>query len=186
MKLPHITIIFFFFVALTTSHYPAKGSDDKDWIQKIVDKLNVTEYYLTTDQENNLLITGYFINKVDFGNNKILVAIGNYDIFIAKYNRKGDLLWLAQLGSDRLDIAQQIKTDNIGNVFVTGYISGISLFEEYIVKPKGSYDIFTVKYSSEGKLQWVKCEGAEIICETNEGKRKKILNNFKSTYSYKN
>lgn len=148
--------------------------DDTSWVKNIVDKLDVTDYFITTDIEQNLIITGFFINTAQFGNKKI-VAMGNYDIFIAKYSRDGKLLWLQQAGSDQLDIAQVVKTDNVGNIYITGYISGVALFNEYVVRPTGLYNIFTAKYNPEGKLQWVKCKGAEVVCETNKSKRNKIF-----------
>jgi len=159
-------------VLLSSFVLPKDKPDEASWIKNIVENLDVTEYFMTTDQDQNLVITGFFINTAQFGNKKI-VAMGNYDIFIAKYSREGKLLWLQQAGSDQLDIAQVVRTDNIGNIYITGYISGVALFNEYIVRPTGLYNIFTAKYNPEGKLQWVKCKGAEVICKSNSSKRNK-------------
>lgn len=146
------------------------------WIKDIVSNLDVADYYLTTDQQGNLVITGYFISSAHFGTQE-LAAMGNYDIFVAKYSPDGLLLWLKQIGSDKLDVSRIIKVDANDNIYVTGCISGIALFDEYIVSPKGSHDIFTVKYSPEGEMQWVKCEGAEI--KTNAKKDGKVKTSFK-------
>ncbi|HEX2934536.1 MAG TPA: hypothetical protein VHO72_04225 [Bacteroidales bacterium] len=148
------------------------------WIKDIVSNLDVADYYLTTDKQGNLVITGYFISSAHFGTQE-LAAMGNYDIFVAKYSPDGTLLWLKQIGSDKLDVSRIIKVDANDNIYVTGCISGIALFDEYIVSPKGSYDVFTVKYSPEGEMVWVKCEGAEI--KANAKKKERVKTSFKYT-----
>jgi hypothetical protein len=165
-RLMRLCLSISFVVLLGSFSLPKEKPDESSWIKEIINNLDVTEYFITFDQDKNLVITGYFVNSARFGNKKI-VAMGNYDIFIAKYSRDGKLLWLQQAGSDQLDMAQFVKTDNVGNIYITGYISGVALFNEYVVTPKGMYNIFTAKYDPEGKLQWVKCKGAEVICETN-------------------
>jgi hypothetical protein len=174
------------FLIFAIGMYAFTVQDNRDndaetaWIKEIVSKLNVADYYLTLDHSGNLLITGYFISSAQFGD-KELVAMGNYDIFVAKYSPQSELLWLDQIGSDKVDIARIIKVDSNNNIYVTGYISGISLFGDYIVSPKGSYDIFTTKYSPEGKIIWVKCEGAEIKTGNDHPKSKKVNTSYKYT-----
>lgn len=159
---------------MSSFSFPNNGNIDTEsaWIKDIVSNLDVADYYLTTDKQGNLVITGYFISSAHFGNQE-LAAMGNYDIFVAKYSPDGTLLWLKQIGSDKLDVSRIIKVDANDNIYVTGCISGIALFDEYIVSPKGSHDIFTVKYSPEGEMVWVKCEGAEIKADSKRNGRVK-------------
>lgn len=148
------------------------GDPDSEWIKHIVEKLDVGDYFFTVDVDGNLIVTGCFINKSVFGN-KSLVSVGNYDIFIAKYNKQGDLLWLQQAGGQDFDMANVVKTDTVGNVYITGYFTGGCFFDNYIVKSKAQRNAFTAKYSKDGKFQWVKAEGAEIYGEVRSVKRKK-------------
>jgi hypothetical protein len=148
------------------------------WIKSIVENLDVADYFLTTDHAGNLVITGYFISTAHFGGTEP-AAMGNYDIFVAKYTADGNLLWLKQIGSDKLDVSKIIKVDANDNIYVTGCISGIALFDDYIVSPKGNYDIFTAKHSPAGDMVWVKCEGAEI--KAGSKKNKRVKTSFKYT-----
>jgi len=152
---------------------PVENKDnDTAWIKAIVDKLEVGDYFLTTDPEGNLLITGCFIDKSMFGN-KSIVSVGNYDIFVAKYNKSGNLLWLQQAGGKDFDMANMIRTDTIGNVYITGYFTGACFFDNYIVKSRAQRNAFVAKYSKDGKFQWVKAEGAEVVGEVRSVNRKR-------------
>jgi len=151
---------------------PENEENDVGWIKKIVAGLDIGDYFLTTDHDGNLVITGCFINKSMFGE-RSLVSVGNYDIFVAKYNRNGILLWLQQAGGRDFDMANYISVDTLGNTFITGYFTGACFFENYVVKSRAQRNAFTAKYSHEGKLLWVKAEGAEIFSEVKIAKRKK-------------
>jgi len=173
MWVKRLVFIFLVIPVLTGFTMPLNQKDnDTEWIKAIVRRLDVGDYFLTTDPEGNLLITGCFVNRSVFGN-KVLVSVGNYDIFLAKYNRAGDLLWLQQAGGQDFDMANMIHTDTIGNVFITGYFTGGCFFDNYIVKSKAQRNAFTAKYSKDGKFQWVKAEGAEIYGEVRSVNRKK-------------
>lgn len=171
-KFKVIISVFLIASVLLFSQPIVAGDKDSEWIKHIVEKLDVGDYFFTIDLDGNLLVTGCFINKSVFGN-KSLVSVGNYDIFVAKYNRQGDLLWLQQAGGQDFDMANVIKTDTVGNVYVTGYFTGGCFFDNYIVKSKAQRNTFTAKYSKDGKFQWVKAEGAEIYGEVRSVKRKK-------------
>jgi len=145
---------------------------DVAWIKKIVEGLDVGDYFLTTDHDGNLVITGCFSNTSKFGD-KSLVSVGNFDIFVAKYNKNGSLMWVNQAGGRDFDMANNISTDTLGNVYITGYFTGACFFDNYVVKSRAQRNAFNAKYSKDGKFQWVKAEGAEIFSEVSSGKRKK-------------
>ena len=153
---------------------PENEENDVGWIKKIVAGLDIGDYFITTDHDGNLLITGCFINKSIF-DNKALVSIGNYDIFVAKYNKSGTLLWLQQAGGRDFDMANIISSDTLGNVYITGYFTGACFFDNYVVKSRAQRNAFSAKYNKDGKFQWVKAEGAEVYGEVTTAKRKKIL-----------
>ncbi|MDP4209647.1 MAG: hypothetical protein Q8928_12610 [Bacteroidota bacterium] len=161
-------------VLLFSGMAPENSSTNSAWIKAIVNKLEVSDYFLTTDVEGNLVITGNFINQATF-QDKTLHAVGNFDIFVAKYTPGGTLLWVQQGGGSEYDMANVIRTDNIGNIYITGYITGISFFGDYIIKAKGKHNVFTGKYNKDGKLQWIQADGAEIYYEINPKKREKLL-----------
>ena len=71
------------------------------------------------------------------------------DIFLVKYNSSGTKQWTKQLGSSS-DFAWDVTVDSSDNIYVTGFTNG-SLEENF---NQGSYyDIFLVKYNSDGVKQ---------------------------------
>lgn len=73
---------------------------------------------------------------------------GTYeDIFTIKYNSLGDTIWTRSWDSDshQGDVAEDIKLDSLGNVYVTG-----SSF-----RGGNAWDAVTIKYNSAGVEQWV-------------------------------
>ena len=76
---------------------------------------------------------------------------GNYDYLTIKYSSSGDTVWTRRYNGPRnaLDKAYSIVLDDTGNVYITGESEGATgphgIFEDYA----------TIKYSSDGTLQWV-------------------------------
>lgn len=148
------------------------------WIKTIVQSLDVADCYWAMDTNGDLCLTGYFLNNTTIENQK-LVAVGKFDVFVAKYSKNGKLLWVKQAGGSEPDFVKLIKIDSANNIFITGYFTGISFFGNFIAHSRGRTDVFTAKYSAAGELIWVKSQGAEIICEPNPLKRKALLQKMK-------
>jgi hypothetical protein len=144
------------------------------WMKNILEKLEVSDYYATLTPEGSMAVTGSFVDKTKFGN-KALVAAGSYDIFVAKYTPDGALLWLKQGGGNEFDMANVIRCDTVGNIYVTGYITGLAFFGDYILLSKGQRNVFTIKYDPNGEIVWLRAEGADLYYETNPKKRSKIM-----------
>ncbi len=94
---------------------------------------------LAVDKLNNIYVTGWSIG-----------AGTNFDYATVKYNSSGVQQWVARYngpanGSDK---ANSVAVDSLGNV----YVSGQSLTDN---NNFGS-DILTIKYNSEGILQWIR------------------------------
>lgn len=121
---------------------------------------------ITTDVMGNIYLTGYFNNTVDFdpGSGVFnLSSNGSSDIFIQKLDSSGNLIWVKSIGGSSYDEAYSITTDNIGNVYVTGFFrsivdfnpgSGIANFGAY-----GQCDLFVLKLNSSGNFVWAKVIG---------------------------
>ena len=92
---------------------------------------------LFTDNSGNVIVVGQ-----SFESNS-----GSYDYITIKYNSSGDQIRISYYDGpgNGIDVATAVKSDNAGNIYVTGYSRGTS----------SQYDIATVKYNSEGVEQWV-------------------------------
>ncbi|MDH6253863.1 hypothetical protein M2347_003590 [Chryseobacterium sp. H1D6B] len=77
-----------------------------------------------TDSSGNIYITGHFNGSVDFDpsptGTKILTSNGNADIFIAKLDRNGILVWAGSIGGAEYDRGFGITVDSQDKVYVTG------------------------------------------------------------------
>jgi hypothetical protein len=72
------------------------------------------------------------------------------------------LEWLKRAGGANPDLANGLWADGLGNVFVSGSISGTAKFHKTVVNSRGGGDICVVKYSSGGNLLWVKTFGGKL------------------------
>ncbi|MGB2868664.1 MAG: T9SS type A sorting domain-containing protein [Bacteroidota bacterium] len=120
---------------------------------------NVTGIAL--DAGGNVLITGTFQGIVDFdpsGGTTNLTSAGNTDVFIAKYNSSGALVWAGKVGGSGADVSYGIAVDASSNVFITGYFNSTADFDPGAgtsnLVSNGGTDIFLAKYSSTGSLTW--------------------------------
>ena len=90
------------------------------------------------DSRGNVFVTGSSVG-----------ADGRFDFATVKYDRDGHELWLRRYsgpgGGD--DYARALNVDTMGNIYVTGasYDGGNEIV----------FDIATLKYDTEGVLQWV-------------------------------
>ncbi|GAB3163440.1 SBBP repeat-containing protein [Telluribacter humicola] len=113
---------------------------------------------IAVDQSGNLYVTGAFAGTATFGSTT-LTSSGELDIFIVKYNDKGDVMWAKQAGGLLSDQGSSIALDEQGNFFVTGYFSGTATFGTQSLTSNGNLDIFMSKYNTNGEVQWVRGAG---------------------------
>ncbi len=110
---------------------------------------------VTTDNLGNIIVTGIFSGTVSF-ETAVLTSQGNYDIFTAKYDTNGAMLWVHQGGGEGYDYGYEVTTDNLNNVIITGTYEQVANFDSISVQSGNPYgDIYVVKYNSLGAVQWV-------------------------------
>ena len=113
---------------------------------------------IASDKYSNVYITGYFsatayLDSTGTGllNSSPLVSAGGYDMFMAKYNKNGTLLWKTRNGDIGNDIAYGANIhENI--VQFTGYFSGTVVFNADTLKTgsTGNEDTGFFIYDSDG------------------------------------
>lgn len=84
---------------------------------------NQNGYAITTDLNNNVLVTGAFDGTMDFDPGAgvaNMTSAGQVDIFVLKLNSAGAFQWAKRMGSFYDDYGYSIKTDLSGNVITTG------------------------------------------------------------------
>jgi hypothetical protein len=116
-------------------------------------------YAIAVDNSGNSYITGTFRGTASFNGTSLSFAGGTRDIFVAKYNSSGDLLWAKQAGGTGPDYSYGIAVDGSSNSYVTGYFGGTAIFNGTSISSVGHNDIFIAKYDSDGNVLWAKRAG---------------------------
>ncbi len=126
---------------------------------------------ITVLADGGCAVTGYFMQSADFGSQTIshtgAFSGGESDLFIARYDGQGNLVWVKGAGGNRSYCnGNSISTDGNGNIYLTGSFSLTAMFDNLpltaatsIAGLSGEDDIFVAKYSSSGVIQWVKHAG---------------------------
>ena len=88
---------------------------------------------IAVDRSGNSCVTGYFEHSATFGegraNGMTLNSFGPRDIFVAKYNSSGELLWVRQAGGAAWgNSGRGIAADALGECHLTGYFSDSTTF----------------------------------------------------------
>ncbi len=140
--------------------YDANGI--AQWARQGTGDYHDRAYGVAVDASNNVYLTGTFSSTyVRFGNDSIRNRNSDDDIFIVKYDNSGTVQWLRGGTGDYDDQPFGIGTDANGNIYVGGtFGSSYIRFGTDSLALHGYYDIFVVKYNSNGAEQWLKTAGA--------------------------
>lgn len=119
------------------------------------------------DSANNIYVTGYISDEVDFnpgGTPYTLTSTYATDIFVAKFDSAGQVIWAKNMGGDAgWDEGKAIALDPEGNVYTTGIFFGLADFDPdttvHTLQAAGSSDIFVSKLDPEGQFVWAKSMG---------------------------
>ena len=118
-------------------------------------------YGIATNKTGEIFITGKFNTSTTFGSTT-LTSTGQDDIFIAKYDNSGNVLWAKKAGSTSGDLAKSISIDDSGNLYITGNFSGTATFlgsTNVSLTSSGQWDAYIAKYDPAGNVLWAKKGG---------------------------
>lgn len=118
---------------------------------------------LAIDPSGNIYITGGFSSaSLSFGTTVLTnTAPGSFDLFLAKFDPSGNLIWAASAGGNGDDLSLDVGLDPSGNVFVGGF-SGSDLFTfgpNLVFGSLGDRNILLAKYSAAGVVLWARSAG---------------------------
>jgi hypothetical protein len=123
---------------------------------------------VATDGSGNVVVTGDYQDTATFDGLQITSA-GAADIFFAKYNPTGALVWVTSAGGVGVDEGWGIAVDGANNVIGTGGYSGAATFAPLPpINSMAGMDAFIAKYNPAGAAVWVK-SGASLGTVTGLG-----------------
>jgi hypothetical protein len=130
------------------------------WAKKAGGSSGDMVYGVSADVNGNIIITGYFQSPTITFGTTTLTNSGVYDVFVAKYDSLGNVIWANKAGGSSWDQASGVATDGNGNVFIAGSYSNTPIsFGSTTLTNSGEDDIFISKYNASGNLLWAKKVG---------------------------
>lgn len=114
---------------------------------------------IAVDAVGNSYVTGFFSSSVTLENGSLISSAGGKDIFIAKYDGSGQLVWAKGIGGSGDDEGKDIAIDNSGNIYLLGNFSSVVDFDPSInlalKTSQGASDVFIAKFNNDGTLAQV-------------------------------
>jgi len=155
-------------------NFTLTGTGDYDWLLVKYDSAgNVlwarnggstagdTAYGVGLDASGNVYLTGFFSGSMTV-DGVTVVSSGLFDVFLAKFQPDGTLIWLKRAGGTGSDIAHGLVVDGAGNIAITGVFQSTAFFGTNSVRASGLGDAFLAKYDGAGNNLWVRSGGGPI------------------------
>ena len=130
-RISFLSIMFMFYVALTNFAGTAVAQTPGwEWAKAIGSSNFVHIEGMSSDNNDNIYITGYFNGTVDFDPGSGIVNLSTAtsffsDIFVVKYSQNGNLIWAraftaASTTGLPYNEGNAVSVDAAGNVYTTG------------------------------------------------------------------
>lgn len=119
-----------------------------------------TGYALTVNKTKDVYLSCFYQDSVVSVEQYKFTNHGYGDALIVKYDSCGNITWTKSFGAEGVEIITSMVTDSHNNLYVAGLYTSLSLrIDNFIVKNSGmnyDYEVFIMKFNSNGKLMWVK------------------------------
>ncbi len=124
------------------------------WVKQLGSFKTEIARHIAIDDGCNILLCGMFSGTATFGDTS-LTSSGAEDIFIAKLDSSGQIIWAERAGGASQDVGLGLTTDKMNNVIISGYYRSTAMFGDSVVTGSIEHEVFTAKYSSSGNFIWV-------------------------------
>ncbi len=121
---------------------------------------------VATSTDGSCFVTGTFTGAAAFGQGAsqvVLNSAGGTDVFVARYDAAGNLLWARRGGGAADDAARSISLLPGGAAVLCGAYSNIATFGDTaspgVVQALGLRDAFVARFAADGTLTWVRSAG---------------------------
>lgn len=128
------------------------------WVRTAGGSIGDYAHAIAVDGAGNSYITGEFETTTRFGS-VTMTTSGSNDVFLAKYDTNGNLIWAKKLGGGGGSDKGLGVSISGGSVYVTGNFQGGANFGGTQLSVSGAHDIFIVKCTTGGVIQWAKKAG---------------------------
>ena len=131
------------------------------WANAVATDTPVPEVAVRTDSSGNVYLAGQFTGTAVLGGTT-LVSTDSSDIFLAKYNSQGNVLWAQMIGASDPSAGSifSLAVDAAGNSVLAGMDSGSATFGTVMLT---NSQAFLAKFDTAGNLLWAN-EAAPAWC----------------------
>jgi hypothetical protein len=124
------------------------------WSQRFGGANNDDAEGLVVDDDDNILLAGWYSGTVNFGGQP-LTPVGGNDVFLAKYAPDGTHVWSQSRGGPGdLDRAFGLTVDGTGSATIVGEFKPGADFGGGTLPNAGGIDIFIARYDPNGFHVW--------------------------------
>ena len=121
---------------------------------------------ITVDGNNDIYITGYFKDTVDFNpgsGEDIYTSIGGIDCFLVKFDSSGVFKWVITWGGIEYEVSRDLAIDSNGNIYAGGFFEDTVDFDPGPGTDNhtsnGLRDAFLSSFDPDGNFRWARTWG---------------------------
>jgi hypothetical protein len=122
------------------------------WAKSLGDGANQYAWGVAAGADGSTVVAGQAWGEIDFGGGP-LTGAGGSDLFVAKYDDAGGLVFARLLGDAAAEVARGVAIDSSGNVLVTGAFQGeldLTGIGGPVLTSAGGDDVFVLKLDPGG------------------------------------
>lgn len=143
---------------IVLAKYDANG--DHMWSQNFGNAFNDVAGGIAIDPSGSITMVGSFDKTVSFGKDDTHRALGESDLYVARYTPTGALEWAKTYGSDREDQAFGVAVDKFGASVTSGFfVGGVDFGKGVVQSNTPNRDVVVMKHDVHGNIVWVKTFG---------------------------
>ena len=128
------------------------------WVTPLGGTSNDLAQGIAVDSSGNSYVAGHFGGTATFGTIQA-TSKGGTDIFVAKLDSAGKVLWVRTAGSTGPDFARRVRLGSGGELTLTGSFGGAITFGSTSLTHAGNGDVYVARMSSAGAWTWAVSAG---------------------------
>ncbi len=130
--------------------YNANG--DEEWLRQAGGVFDANMTAVAVAPDGATYLTGHYNGILDFDGFELMTLGLNDNIFLAKYNTGGSVLWAKSFGATNLDKAETIS-ENGGKIVIGGYFQTETVFENMTLSTDDAFfNGYLAYFDSNGQL----------------------------------
>lgn len=100
----------------------------------------------------DVVATGFYDKQAQFGDQTLVANTSDRDVFVARFNSQGQVLWARRAGGVHDDNVSDLAIDATGHIYLTGsFIGVINLAEGFSIQSlNGIPDFYLLRYAPDG------------------------------------